>query len=96
MENATLTISLPRPMKNFILSKMREGRFSTPSEYIRSLIRHDQDLNGQGDMSARARSPESSEAAPRVRQEGTDHAAAVGKARNSSGSKNRGPSVRGR
>jgi antitoxin ParD1/3/4 len=43
MENATLTISMPRPMKNFIAEKVREGQFSTPSEYIRSLIRADQE-----------------------------------------------------
>jgi Arc/MetJ-type ribon-helix-helix transcriptional regulator len=46
MEKATLTISLPRMMKDFIEAKLREGRFSTPSEYIRSLIRDDQDLTG--------------------------------------------------
>jgi len=39
MDKATLTISLPRSMKDFIASKLREGRFSTPSEYIRSLTR---------------------------------------------------------
>ena len=44
MDKATLTISLPRTMKEFIAEKLREGRFSTPSEYIRSLIRDDQDL----------------------------------------------------
>ena len=32
-------------MKGFIDVKLLEGRFSTPSEYIRSLIRDDQDLN---------------------------------------------------
>lgn len=48
MEKATLTISLPRTMKDFIWKKLQEGRFSTPSEYIRSLIRDDQDLNGRG------------------------------------------------
>ena len=47
MDKATLTISLPRSMKDFIASKMREGRFSTPSEYIRSLIRDDQDCAGK-------------------------------------------------
>jgi putative addiction module CopG family antidote len=50
MEKATLTISLPRTMKNFIEDKMREGRFSTPSEYIRSLIRDDQDITGNSDV----------------------------------------------
>ena len=48
MDKATLTISLPRAMKDFIGRKLLEGRFSTPSEYIRSLIRDDQDLDGQG------------------------------------------------
>ena len=43
MENATLTISLPRAMKNFIGERLREASFSTPSEYIRSLIRFDQE-----------------------------------------------------
>jgi antitoxin ParD1/3/4 len=44
MDKATLTISLPQTMKEYISAKLREGRFSTPSEYIRSLIRDDQDL----------------------------------------------------
>ncbi len=50
MEKATLTISLPRTMKDFIEAKLREGRFSTPSEYIRSLVRDDQDLAGKSDL----------------------------------------------
>ena len=52
MEKATLTISLPRTMKEFIGSKLLEGRFSTPSEYIRSLIRDDQDLSGRREIVA--------------------------------------------
>src|SRR5580698_8453924 len=55
MEKTTLTISLPRTMKEFIGTKLREGRFSTPSEYIRSLIRDDQDLNGNGEVAALVR-----------------------------------------
>jgi antitoxin ParD1/3/4 len=43
MANASLTISLPRVMKDFIEAQLREGTFSTPSEYIRSLIRSDQE-----------------------------------------------------
>ncbi|MBV9505917.1 MAG: type II toxin-antitoxin system ParD family antitoxin [Acidobacteriia bacterium] len=50
MEKATLTISLPRTMKEFIEERLREGRFSTPSEYVRSLIRDDQDMMGKGDV----------------------------------------------
>jgi putative addiction module CopG family antidote len=53
MERSTLTISLPRSMKQFIEAKLQEGRFSTPSEYIRSLIRDDQDLGGaRGEIAA--------------------------------------------
>ena len=50
MDKATLTISLPRSMKEFITAKLREGRFSTPSEYIRSLIRDDQDVTGNSEL----------------------------------------------
>jgi antitoxin ParD1/3/4 len=50
MDNATLTISLPKAMKSFIEAKLREGQFSTPSEYIRSLIRDDQHLAGNKEL----------------------------------------------
>jgi Arc/MetJ-type ribon-helix-helix transcriptional regulator len=43
---ATVISSLPRTMKEYVAAKLREGRFSTPSEYIRSLIRDEQDLTG--------------------------------------------------
>jgi len=55
MEKATLTISLPRTMKDFIEAKLSEGRFSTPSEYIRSLIRDDQDLASNRGLALLAR-----------------------------------------
>jgi antitoxin ParD1/3/4 len=42
MTNASLTVSLPRVMRDFIEAQLREGTFSSPSEYIRSLIRLDQ------------------------------------------------------
>jgi CheY-like chemotaxis protein len=50
MEKAMLTISLPRIIKDFTDSKLREGRFSTPSEYIRSLVRDDQDVTGNKEL----------------------------------------------
>ena len=37
-------------MKEFIIAKLGEGRFSTPSEYIRSLIRDDQDVSGNSEL----------------------------------------------
>jgi Arc/MetJ-type ribon-helix-helix transcriptional regulator len=55
MEKATLTISLPRTMKDYIAAKLQEGRFSTPSEYIRSLIRDEQDMTTQPGIAVLAR-----------------------------------------
>lgn len=39
-------------MKAFIKAKLREGRFSTPSEYVRSLIRSDQEVSEQRELEA--------------------------------------------
>ena len=39
---ASLNISLPQTMKDFVEGQVRSAGFSTPSEYIRALIRHDQ------------------------------------------------------
>jgi Arc/MetJ-type ribon-helix-helix transcriptional regulator len=55
VEKATLTISLPRTMKDYIAAKLREGRFSTPSEYIRSLIRDEQDMTAKAGLAVLAR-----------------------------------------
>lgn len=52
MEKESLTISLPRAMKTFIKTKVLEGRFGTPSEYIRSLIRSDQETSDQRELEA--------------------------------------------
>jgi antitoxin ParD1/3/4 len=52
MEKETLTISLPRATKAFIKAKLHEGRFSTPSEYIRSLVRVDQEKSEQRELDA--------------------------------------------
>lgn len=39
---ASLNISLPQSMKDFVEGQVESAGFSTPSEYIRSLIRDDQ------------------------------------------------------
>jgi antitoxin ParD1/3/4 len=52
MDNASLTISLPKAMKKFITDRVDEGSFSTPSEYIRSLIRSDQEKRARGELEA--------------------------------------------
>lgn len=42
MEMTSLNISLPKPMKEFVEARVLEDQYSTPSEYLRSLIREDQ------------------------------------------------------
>lgn len=39
---ATMNISLPDPLKHFIDDEVREGRFSSASDYMRDLVRERQ------------------------------------------------------
>ena len=36
--NTELTISLPQPLKDFIDARVAEGRYATPSDYVRELL----------------------------------------------------------
>ena len=38
----SLNISLPDPMKKFIEAEVKRGGYSTPSEYVRALVRAEQ------------------------------------------------------
>jgi antitoxin ParD1/3/4 len=49
---ASLNISLPRTLREYIESQVRQGEFSTPSEYLRSLIREDQKRKAVGRIEA--------------------------------------------
>ena len=40
---AQMNVSLPGPMKDWCESQVRQGRYATASDYIRDLIRRDQD-----------------------------------------------------
>ena len=39
---ATMNISLPDPLREFVETSVREGSYSTASEYFRELVRADQ------------------------------------------------------
>lgn len=41
---AQMNVSIPDPMKDWCEAQIREGRYSTASDYIRDLIRRDQDM----------------------------------------------------
>jgi len=40
---ATMNISVPDPMKNWVQVQIDEGRYASSSDYVRDLIRKDQD-----------------------------------------------------
>ncbi len=44
---ATMNVSLPDPMKNWVESQAKTGRYSNASDYVRDLIRRDQDRAGK-------------------------------------------------
>ena len=38
----SLNISLPQALKDYVENQVQQGEFSTPSEYLRNLVREDQ------------------------------------------------------
>lgn len=40
---ATMNVSLPEPMKDWVETQTRTGRYANTSDYVRDLIRKDQD-----------------------------------------------------
>jgi antitoxin ParD1/3/4 len=42
MGNTSLNVSLPEVLKTFVKEQVATGRYSTPSDYVRELIRTDQ------------------------------------------------------
>lgn len=44
---ATMNISLPEPLKRFVDQQVREGGFSSTSDYMRELIRERQRRNAE-------------------------------------------------
>lgn len=40
---ATMNVSLPDPMKDWVEGQTKSGRYSNASDYVRDLIRRDQD-----------------------------------------------------
>lgn len=42
---ATMNVSLPDPMKDWVEAQARTGRYANASDYVRDLIRRDQERN---------------------------------------------------
>ena len=47
---ATMNVSLPAPMKSWVEAQARDGRYSNASDYVRHLIRRDQERHAATDM----------------------------------------------
>jgi len=41
---ATMNVSLPEPLKNWIEAQVKAGRYANTSDYVRDLIRRDQEV----------------------------------------------------
>ncbi len=41
-----MNVSLPDPMKSWVESRSKDGRYSNASDYVRDLIRKDQEREG--------------------------------------------------
>lgn len=44
---ATMNVSLPDPMKKWVEAQTESGRYSNVSDYVRDLIRHDQERSAK-------------------------------------------------
>lgn len=40
---ATMTVSVPDPMKNWVQGQVETGKYANASDYVRNLIRRDQE-----------------------------------------------------
>jgi antitoxin ParD1/3/4 len=52
MSMASLNISLPQNLKDFVEGQVEASGFSTPSEYVRALIRDDQKRRAEEKLEA--------------------------------------------
>jgi antitoxin ParD1/3/4 len=48
----SLNISLPETLKKFVEQQAEQGGYSTPSEYVRQLLREDQKRNAEDQLEA--------------------------------------------
>lgn len=44
---ATMNISLPDPMRDWVQTQIQDGKYSSSSDYVRDLIRRDQETRQQ-------------------------------------------------
>jgi antitoxin ParD1/3/4 len=47
---ATMTISLPEPMKEWIEARIKEGEYASTSDYVRDLVRRDRERRSHAEL----------------------------------------------
>jgi antitoxin ParD1/3/4 len=47
---ATMTISLPAPMKEWIEARIKEGEYASTSDYVRDLVRRDRERRSHPEL----------------------------------------------
>jgi antitoxin ParD1/3/4 len=47
---ATMTISLPDPMKEWIEARIKEGEYASTSDYVRDLVRRDRERRARPEL----------------------------------------------
>ena len=47
---ATMTISLPDPMKDWIETRIKEGEYASTSDYVRDLVRRDRERRSHPEL----------------------------------------------
>ena len=52
MKMTSLNISLPKSMRDFVEGEVSEGGYSTPSEYVRSLLREERKRKAERELEA--------------------------------------------
>ena len=52
MEQTSLNVSLPKSLKEHVERQVREGGYSTPSEYVRALLREDRKRKAAQELEA--------------------------------------------
>ena len=52
MEITSLNISLPKSLKEHVERQVQDGGYSTPSEYVRALLREDQKQKAEQNLEA--------------------------------------------
>ena len=52
MSMASLNISLPQSLKDYVENQVKDSGYSTPSEYVRELLREDQNRRAEQKLEA--------------------------------------------